>query len=280
MPDPRAPSVLHELVAAVDAGEPVVLATVVGTCRSVPRHAGSKMLVRPGGRHCGSIGGGAVEARVVADALAVLTREEPKLMHYALRGGPGSDGGLGPCGGELTVYLEPHVPPPTVLVVGCGHVGRAVADLAHWLGFRVIAADSRAEMVTPDLLPGADLRLAGPIEDVLRQTRITAATSIVVTTSSVEADVAALPLLLATPAAYVGVLGSRRRWQATRRELVARGLPEDALGRVKSPVGLDLGAETPREIALAVMGEIVATRRGAAGHGRQDRVPAVTGRSP
>jgi xanthine dehydrogenase accessory factor len=271
MPDAAAPSVLHEFVAAVDAGEPVVLATVVGTCHSVPRHAGSKMLVRPGRRHCGSIGGGAVEARVVADALEVLAQEEPRLMHYALSGaGPGSGGaGLGPCGGELTVYLEPHVPPPTVLVVGCGHVGRAVADLAHWLGFRVIAADSRAEAVTPDLLPGADLHLAGPIEDVARQVPITAATSIVVTTSSVEADVAALPLLLATPAAFIGVLGSRRRWQVTRRELVARGLGEDALGRVKSPIGLDLGAETPREIALAVMGEIVASRRhGATGESR------------
>jgi xanthine dehydrogenase accessory factor len=262
VPDTGAPSVLHELVAAVEAGEPVVLATVVGTCRSVPRHAGSKMLIRLGGRHCGSVGGGAVEARVVADALEVLAREEPRLMHYALNGaGPDSgDAGLGPCGGELTVYLEPHVPPPAVLVVGCGHVGRAVADLAHWLGFRVIAADSRAEAVTPDQLPGADLRLAGPIEDVVRQVPITAATLIVVTTSSVEADVAALPLLLASPARFIGVLGSRRRWQATRRALLARGLPEEALGRVKSPVGLDLGAETPREIALAVMGEIVASR--------------------
>ena len=282
MPDAAAWPVLHELVAAVDAGEPVVLATVVGTCHSVPRHAGSKMLIRPGGRHCGSIGGGAVEARVVADALAALAREEPELMHYALSGGPGSgDAGLGPCGGELTVYLEPHVPPPTVLVVGCGHVGRAVADLAHWLGFRVIAADSRAAAVTADQVPGADLRLAGPIEDVARQVPITAATSIVVTTSSVGADVAALPLLLASPASFIGVLGSRRRWQATCRELVARGLPEDALGRVRSPVGLDLGAETPREIALAVMAEIVAScRHGAAGQGRHDRVPAVTGRLP
>lgn len=262
MADAGPPSVLHELVAAVDAGEPVVLATVVGTCHSVPRHAGSKMLVRPGGRHCGSIGGGAVEARVVADALAALAAGEPRLMHYALGAGPGSgDADLGPCGGELTVYLEPHVPPPAVLVVGCGHVGQAVAGLAHWLGFRVIAVDSRAEAVTPDLLPGAGLRLAGPIEEVARQVPVTAATSIVVTTSSVEADVAALPLLLATPARFIAVLGSRRRWQATRRELVARGLGEDALGRVKSPAGLDLGAETPREIALAVMAEIIASRR-------------------
>ena len=251
-------SLLHELVAAVDAGEPVILATVVGTCHSVPRHAGSKMLVRPDGRCSGSLGGGQVEQRVVTDALAVLAAAEPRLVQYDLNGAE-----LGPCGGEMTVYLEPHVPPPTVLVAGCGHVGRAVAELAHWLGFRVVAIDSRAEMVTGELLPGADLRLAGPVEDVLRQVPVTAGTRVVVTTSSVEADVAALALLLATPARSVGVIGSRRRWQATRTELAARGVPADALGRVRSPAGLDIGAETPREIALAIVGEIVAARRGA-----------------
>jgi len=253
-------SLLHELVAAVDTGEPVILATVVGTCRSVPRHAGSKMLVRPGGRCSGSLGGGPVEKRVVADALAALAGEEPRLVRYDLNGGE-----LGPCGGEMTVYLEPHVPPPTVLVVGCGHVGRAVAEVAHWLGFRVVAVDSRAEMVTEELLPGADLRLAGPAEDMLGQIPVTAGTHVVVTTSSVQADAAALAVLLATPARSVGVIGSRRRWQATRTELTARGVPEEALDRVRTPAGLDLGAETPREIALAIVGEIVAARR-RAGH--------------
>ncbi len=248
-------SLLRELVAAVDAGEPVVLATVVGTCHSVPRHAGSKVLVHPGGRCSGTLGGGALEQRVVADALAVLAAQEPRLVRYDL-----NDGELGPCGGEMTVYLEPHAPPPTVLVVGCGHVGRAVAELAHWLGFRVVAIDSRAETVTEELLPGADLRLAGPIEEVLRQVPVTAGTHLVLTTSSVQADIAALPLLLATPARSIGVMGSRRRWQATRTELVARGVPADALDRVMTPAGLDLGAQTPREIALAIIGEIVMSR--------------------
>jgi len=250
-------SLLHELVAAVDAGEPVVMATVVGTCHSVPRHAGSKMLVHPGGRFSGSIGGGAVESRVVADALDALAREEPRLARYDLNGA----GQLSPCGGEMTVYLEPHVPPPAVLVVGCGHVGRAIAHLAHWLGFRVIATDADPEMVTAAQVPGADLRLAGPVEEVLRQVPVTDQTHLVVTTSSVQADVAALPLLLATPARSIGVMGSRRRWAATRAKLLALGVTEAALGRVTTPIGLDIGAETPEEIALAVMSEIIALRR-------------------
>ena len=256
-------SLLRELATAVDAGEPVVQATVVETCHSVPRHAGSKMLIRPGGRCSGSLGGGPVEKRVVADALAVLAAAEPRLVRYDLDGG-----GLGPCGGEMTVYLEPHVPPPTVLVIGCGHVGRAVAELAHWEGLRVVAVDNRAEMVTADLLPGADLRLAGPVEGVLPRVQVTADTHLVVTTSSIQADVAALSLLLATPAGSIGLVGSRRRWQATRAELTARGVPADALDRVRTPAGLDLGAETPREIALAIVGEIVAARR-RAGRGSQ-----------
>jgi xanthine dehydrogenase accessory factor len=148
-----------------------------------------------------------------------------------------------------------------VLVVGCGHVGRAVAELAHWLGFRVVAVDSRAEMVTEELLPGADLRLAGPAEDVLGKVPVTAGTYAVVTTSSARADVVALALLLATPVRSVQVIGGRRRWQVTRSELAARGVPEEALDRVRTPAGLDLGAETPREIALAILGQIVAARR-------------------
>lgn len=270
MPDAPGTSLLHELLAAVDAGEPVVLATVVGTCHSAPRHAGSKMLIHADGRHTGSVGGGAMEARVVTDALEALTQEKPRLVQYAPNGaGPGTGvAALAPCGGEMTVYLEPHVPPPTVLVVGCGHVGRAVAELAHWLGLRVVACDSDPHMVAADLLPGSCLRLAGPIEEVLRQVPVTAATHVVVTTSSVEADVAALPVLLATPARSIGVMGSRRRWRATRAALVARGVPEAALDRVKAPIGLDLGAETPREIALTVLGEIVASQHRGTAPGR------------
>jgi xanthine dehydrogenase accessory factor len=249
-----AAALLHELVEAVDAGEPVVLATVVGTCRSVPRHAGSKLLVRPGGRCSGSLGGGAVDERAVADALAALADGQPRLVRYDLAE-------LGPCGGEMSVYLEPHVPPPTVLVVGCGHVGRAVAELAHWLGLRVTATDPDPRMVSEDLLPGADLRLPGQLPDVLAAAGLTAATHVVVTTSSVAGDVAALRLLLTTPTATVSVLGSRRRWQATRGALLAEGVPAAAIERVRSPAGLDLGAETPREIALAILAAVVPAYR-------------------
>jgi xanthine dehydrogenase accessory factor len=259
MTDDGPESPLHELVAAVDSGERVVLATVVDTCRSVPRHAGSKMLIHEDGRRSGSIGGGALEARVATAALAALADGQARLVRYDLL--DPRNGEPGTCGGEMTVYLEPHVPTPTVLVIGCGTIGRAVVDIAHWLGFRVVASDDRADMVTRELLPGADVLLPGPVQDALAAVPITADTHLVLSTRGVQVDAAALPLLLARQARSISVLGSSRRWQTTRAELLARGVSEEVLSRVRTPAGLNLGAETPREIALSIMAEIVAVRR-------------------
>jgi|CZKT01.1.fsa_nt_gi xanthine dehydrogenase accessory factor len=253
-------SLLHQLVAAVDDGEPVVLATVVGTCRSVPRHAGSKMLVYSDGRHCGSIGGGAIETRVAADALSALAEGRARLVRYDLL--DPRNGEPGTCGGEMTVYLEPHRPAPTVLVIGCGNIGQAVVELAHWLGFQVVATDDRADLVTKELLPGADLLLPGPVEDALAAVPGIADAHLVLTTRGVQVDAAVLPKLLAGAARSIGVLGSSRRWEATQAELLKRGVPEEQLSRVRTPVGLSLGAETPREIALAILAEVVALQRG------------------
>jgi xanthine dehydrogenase accessory factor len=247
-------ALLQQIIAAVDGGESVVLATVVDTLDVAPSHAGTKMLVYADGRSSGSIGGGAVEARVTAEALEALTDRRGRLVRYDLRE-------LGMCGGEMTVYLEPQLPSPTVLVVGCGHIGHAVVELAHWLGFRVIAVDDRVELVTEERLPDADLLVPGPIDEALRGVRITEQTHVVLATRGTNVDLEALPLLLAGPARSIGVLGSRKRWRETRTELLARGASEQELDRVTAPIGLDLGALTPREIALAIMGEILALRR-------------------
>jgi xanthine dehydrogenase accessory factor len=259
MADDDPAALLRELVAAVDSGERVVLATVVDTCRSVPRHAGTKMLVHEDGRRSGSIGGGAIESRVATAALATLADGRARLVRYDLLDPRNAEPGT--CGGEMTVFLEPHLPAPTVLVIGCGTIGRAVVDLAHWLGFRVAASDDRQDMVTGDLLPGADLLLPGPAHDALAAVPASADTHLVLSTRGVQLDAAVLPPLLTRQDGSISVLGSSRRWAATRAELLARGVSEDALSRVRAPAGLSLGAETPREIALAIMAEIVAVRR-------------------
>lgn len=251
---------LRRLLEAVDRGEPVAVATVVATERSTPRHAGAKMLVRADGSTEGSVGGGELEARVVDEARAALADGRPRLLAYDLvdpaRGDPGV------CGGEVQVYVEPYRQRGTVLVVGAGHVGRAVADLAHWLGYRVAVTDDRAEEVTAEAFPHADALLPGPLADALDAEPVTADTHVVVVNRAMGVDVAALPALLDTPAASIGVIGSTRRWAETRRVLEAQGIPAEHLDRVRAPIGVDLEAETPREIALSILAEVVALRRG------------------
>jgi xanthine dehydrogenase accessory factor len=251
--------ILRELADAVDAGVPVVLATVVATRRSVPRHAGTKMLVFGDGRLSGTVGGGEMESRVIEAAGEALRARRPRLLSYALvdpqRGDPGV------CGGEVEIYLEPSMPPPTLFVAGCGHVGKAVLELGHWLGFRTVATDDRPEQVTEEAMPLADVLAPGAIRAAISANPVTAETAVVLVSRSVAYDVDAIPAVLATPAAYVGVMGSARRWAATRKGLLETGVTADDLSRVRAPIGVEINAETVEEIAVSIMAEVIGTMR-------------------
>ena len=264
-------SLLRRLAAAVDGGVAVASATVVDTSRSVPRRAGAKMLVFRDRSIAGTVGGGEMEARVVTEAVAALGDGRCRLLSYRLidpvRGDPGV------CGGDVRIFVEPHMPQPTLIVIGYGHVGRAVAQLAHWLGHRVVASDDRTGMdsdaggedsetqgVEPEGAAPDEL-VIGTVEDLLAGRTLDADTSVVLVTRNVDVDSAALPALLATDAGYVGVMGSERRWATTRARLEAEGVDPGALDRVHAPIGIEVGAETPEEIALSIMAEVVAHRR-------------------
>ncbi len=281
-------SLLRQLTEAVDGGVAVASATVVDTARSVPRRAGAKMLVFRDGSISGTVGGGEMEARVVAEAVASLADGRCRLLSYRLvdpgRGDPGV------CGGDVQIFVEPHMPEPTVIVMGYGHVGRAVAQLAGWLGFRVVATDDRPladasaddasqpmltttcrqpPMPSPTQVPAVgevagtapDELVIGTVDDLLAGRTLDQDTSVVLVTRNVDVDAAALPALLSTDAGYVGVMGSERRWSTTRARLEVEGVASDALDRVHAPIGIEVGAETPEEIALSIMAEVVAHRR-------------------
>lgn len=254
---------MQELLDAQGAGKAAVLATVVKARGSVPRHAGAKMIVYEDGRCSGTIGGGEMESRVVAAAQAAIADGRPRLLPYALvdpqRGDPGV------CGGEVEIYLEPYTPPVSIFVVGCGHVGRAVAALAHWLGYHVVVNDDREELATPENIPEADVYLPGTMAQVLAQYTIHRNTYVVLVTRNVLVDRQILPHLIDTPAPYIGVMGSRRRWAETQRLLRADGVAEADLARFHSPVGLELNAESPEEIAVSILAEIIMLRRGGTG---------------
>jgi len=255
---------LQELLAAQEKGEAVVLATVVRAQGSVPRNAGAKMLVYEDGRINGTVGGGEMESLVMEEAQTALAEGRPRVLNYSLvepeRGDPGV------CGGEVEIYLEPYLPPATVFVVGAGHVGRAVADLAHWLGYRVVVNDDREELATPENVPHGDVYLPGSFGDALDEHKLTRNTFVVLLTRNVMVDREILPKLVGTAAPYVGIIGSKRRWRTTIKLLQEEeGLDDDQLARFHSPVGLELNAETPEEIAVSIMAEIIMLRRGGTG---------------
>lgn len=249
--------ILRELLDAVDRREPLASATVVGTHRSVPRRAGTRMLVWADGRISGTIGGGEMEARVVAECLAALADGRTRLLSYDLVDPATGDAGV--CGGTAQIYVEPHMPEPTLYVIGCGHVGRAVVSLASWLGFRVVAYDDRPDVLAE--VADADVVVGGPLPAALAAAPIDAHTHVVFLTRNAPLDVELLPHVLATPAATIGVMGSARRWRTTADALLAAGIAPDQLARIDSPIGLELGAETPEEIAVSVLGQVIAARR-------------------
>ena len=244
-------------------GTPCALCTVIRARGSAPRHAGSKMLVFEDGRIVETIGGGEMESRVIAAARQTIQDGQPRLEHYELVDPQQGDPGV--CGGEVDIFIESIKPDPVVLVIGGGHVGKAIVHLAKWLGFRVALADDRPEFCTPDWAPGADDYLPGPLADLPRRFAFHAETYVVMPTRGMPLDVEALPYLIDAPHAYLGVIGSRRRWAIAVKALTERGIPEEKLRSVHAPMGLELNAETPEEIAVSILAEIIMLRRGGSG---------------
>jgi xanthine dehydrogenase accessory factor len=244
-------------------GEQAVLCTVTGSQGSTPRHVGSKMIVFPDGRTEGTVGGGEVESRVVKEAIAAFSDGKAKKFTYSLVDPASGDPGV--CGGTLEIFIEPILGKPLMLIIGGGHVGKAVVHLANWLGFKVAVSDDRPGFCTPESAPEADVFYPVSMKELPSVCNITPQTYIVMTTRGVAIDVPGLPAILETPAAYIGLIGSKRRWLTTRAALLKDGYPEEKLNRVQSPIGLELNAETPEEIAVSIMAEIIMLRNGGSG---------------
>lgn len=244
-------------------GRPAALCTVVHTSGSTPRHSTSKMLVLPDGSIQGTVGGGELENRVIQEALVSLRDGQPRLLSYSMT--DPAQGDVGVCGGQVEVYVEPILPKPFLIVIGGGHVGKAVAHLARWLGYRVAISDDRPEFCTPEANPDADEFYVGPMAELPLHLNITSQTYLVLTTRGTAVDATGLPALLDSPAAYIGVIGSERRWSITVKELNQLGFSDERLKRIHSPIGLEIHAETPEEIAVSIMAEIVMARKGGSG---------------
>jgi xanthine dehydrogenase accessory factor len=188
---------------------------------------------------------------------------QAKIVEYNLVDPKQGDPGV--CGGTVEIFIESINPPPAVIIIGAGHVGKATAHLAKWLGFRVVVMDDRAEFVTPEWIPDADDYLPGAVLDQIPNARLNAQSYIVAVTRGYNIDVGVLPALLDYDVAYIGVIGSKRRWRQALKELREKGTAEEKLARVHAPIGLELNAETPEEIAVSIMAEIIMRRNGGTG---------------
>ncbi len=251
--------------------ESAALCTVVKSEGSTPRHVGSKMLVFSDGHFVGTVGGGDLEHRVLDEAWMALSDGKARLLSYTMSDPSRGDPGV--CGGQVEVFVEPILPAATVVVIGAGHVGKAVVHLAKWLGFRVAVSDDRKEFCNPETVPGADAYYPVEMKDLPNQLKIDRRTFLVLTTRGSSVDAAGLGALLDSPAAYIGVIGSKRRWATTVKDLKARGIPENKIEGVHSPIGLELQAETPEEIAVSIMAEILMVRD--RGTGKRMKAPLL-----
>jgi xanthine dehydrogenase accessory factor len=238
--------------------ESAALCTVTKSEGSTPRHVGSKMLVYADGHFIGTVGGGELENRVHKTALESMKSGKAQTITYSMVDPTRGDAGV--CGGTVEVFVEPILPPAMVVVIGAGHVGKAVAHLAKWLGFRVAVSDDRAEFCTPESVPGADVYYPVEMGKLAEQLKINSQTYIVVTSRGSNVDVPGLPSLLDSEAAYIGVIGSKRRWLMTVKGLKEQGVSDEKIARVHSPIGLELNAETPEEIAVSIMAEVLMVR--------------------
>ena len=272
-------------------GAAFVVATVVRTAGSTPRGAGAKMIVLADGSTLGTVGGGALELEVTRDAMAALTTGESSLNQYKLQqrraGSAGAAGGgavgdpeseahfLGMlCGGDADVFLEVYGQAQHLLIIGAGHIGQKLAEIGKALDFRITVLDQRAELLTAERFPWADELICAPPPEVAHRVSIGPGTAIVIVTHGHVHDKAALAAVLASSAAYVGMIGSKSKVRGVMGELRAEGVDPALLERVRAPIGLDLGGQRPAEIALSILAEIVAEQYGRSGGPMKTAPPA------
>ena len=252
-----------EIAAALARGEAGALLTVVKIYGAAPCAPGTKVFVRDDGGLLGTFGGRQTDARARADGLQALSSGETTLLTYHLD--PEGGESVGSCGATLEIFVEPIRPEPRLILAGSGYVAQALARLATTIGWRVSLLDDRSEFVQAPTLPDSVTLTVGDIPELLPSLAPDAMTALVIVTRGHKVDQEALEAALATPAGYVGMIGSPGKVRTIFRKLLRKGVAPEALANVHAPVGLDLGARTPDEIALSIAAELLMWRRGGSG---------------
>jgi xanthine dehydrogenase accessory factor len=236
------------------------LATIVHSCGSIPSFRTAKMLVRDDGSIVGTVGGGCVEAEVWQAAREIIESERPRTLTFNLNQDPKYDTGL-VCGGTLEVFIEPVLPPALLYIFGAGHVAACLCRAAADAGFDPVVIDDRSSYATKERFPAAREVHAVEFEDAFRQFDPNETSYIVIVTRGHRDDMRILRWAVQTRARYVGMIGSKRKVIGIFKTLQSEGVSADCFEGVRAPIGLDIGAVTPEEIAIAITAELIAARR-------------------
>jgi xanthine dehydrogenase accessory factor len=254
--------IFEEIVQMRRAGRRGALATIVHTNGSIPSYESSRMLVRDDGTIAGTVGGGCVEAEVWAAAKDVIQNEQPRKMTFNLNHEAAYDAGL-ICGGTLEIFVEPILPQPTVYLFGGGHISTAVARVAHQAGFAIAIIDDREAFANSERFPMAS-EIYTTYEDAFAKVRPNSSSYLLIVTRGHKDDMNVLAWAIDTEARYIGMIGSKRKVISVYRALEKEGHNLEKFERVHAPVGLDIGALSPDEIAVSIAAELIAVRRNAA----------------
>ena len=253
--------VFTAVASALDRGEPAALVTIVSTTGSTPQRVGAKMLVFGDGRTVGTIGGGCYENDAFWKAREAITNRRPQLVRYELDDDFAQESGL-ICGGQMEVYIEPIEPSPELYVIGAGHVGYHLARLAHEVGFKINVVDDREKFANRERFPDAHAVITEDIPTWIERTTLPSHAYVVVVTRGHNNDLDAMRALAPRDLRYLGLIGSRAKIARIYDALIEEAIPAEYLTRVHAPIGLDIGAVTPQEIAVSILGELIAVKHG------------------
>jgi len=253
--------ILKEALRRIDRGEIIAWVTVVETKDSTPREVGAKMLVNKDGLISGTIGGGITEAKVIEETKQALREVKGKLLTYHLTKEQAAMDEGAICGGEMKVFIDILQPKEEVLIFGAGHIAACVSKLAKTVGFKVTIIDDRKEFANQDRFPKADEIIVEDTEKALTHLNFTPSTYIIVLTRGHFKDEEVLGSIIRSNAAYIGMIGSRKKNTTVFQHLEEQGISAQELKKVHAPIGVDIGAQTPEEIAVSIMAEIIQVKR-------------------
>jgi xanthine dehydrogenase accessory factor len=250
----------EKIVEIKKSGEPAAFAIVIKIEGSTPRKVGAKMVVLKDGKAVGTLGGGDLEKRVVEEAMDAIKQGQPRIASFTFDIEKGKLDMM--CGGKLDIYIEPILPDEKLVIFGAGHITRSLAPLVKLAGFQVSVVEDSPDLLQKDKFPETEDLVLTDMEEFARDLPSDSRTYIVLLSRGFSRDKAILTQLIQKDFKYIGMIGSLRKIVTMKEDLKKQGVPEEAFSKLQAPVGLDIGGETPEEIAISIAAEIIAAKRG------------------